>query len=215
MTDRRPDLWGHVHAERRRLLTCLAQVTPEQWRRPTLCDRWDVEEVTAHLVAAARTGTLAWLTNMVAARFDTDRHNARLVARHRGSTPAETLARFGEVVDLSIAPTKDVAAFLGEVIVHGQDITVPLGLELRPDPSAVLAVADFYARRDFAVHSATLVAGVRLDATDVDFAHGAGPVVTGPLLNLVMVMAGRGLFLDGLSGPGTDVLRVRLDQPAG
>lgn len=171
-----------------------------------------MEEVTAHLVAAARTGTAAWITNMVRSRFDTDRHNARLMARHRGASPEETLAGFREAIDLRIAPTKDVAAFLGEVVVHGQDITLALGIDLTPDPAALVAVANFYARRDFAVNSATLSKNIRLVATDADFAYGTGYQAKGPLLNLVMAMAGRPSFVDGLLGPGADSFGVRLAQ---
>ena len=47
---------------------------------------------------------------------------------------------------------------------------------------------------------------IRLVGTDCDWSLGAGPVVEGPLLSLVMVMAGRSAFLGDLAGNGAAVL---------
>ena len=91
---------------------------------------------------------------------------------------------------------------LGENIVHSQDTAVPLGKTIEPDPEALLKVARFFARKDFAVNSKTQVAGLRLEATDADFRNGSGPILRGPLLSLVMVMAGRRIFLEQLEGDG-------------
>jgi hypothetical protein len=49
-------------------------------------------------------------------------------------------------------------------------------------------------------------------ATDADFTAGRDPVVEGPLLSLVMAMAGRPAFLPDLHGDGVPVLRRRLGQ---
>ena len=207
--------WSHIRAERERLVVLLQQLTPEQWRARSLCADWTVEEVVAHLTAAANTGTAAWILNMFRARFNTDRHNARLLAKHRGVNVADTLARFREAVPNRIAPTKDYAAFLGEVIVHGQDIAQPLGAELVPSPAALLEVAWFYASRDFAVNSRTLTRGLALAASDADFSAGEGETVRGPLLALVMAMAGRPTALAQLEGDGVELLRARIGGAAG
>ena len=47
------DLWALVHAERAALADDLAGLDAEQWRHDTLCGEWDVEQVVAHLTAAA------------------------------------------------------------------------------------------------------------------------------------------------------------------
>ena len=46
------------------------------------------------------------------------------------------------------------------------------------------------------------IAGLKLTATDMDWSHGNGPEVTGPAEALVMMMAGRSVALDDLSGEG-------------
>ncbi|TWH75538.1 maleylpyruvate isomerase family mycothiol-dependent enzyme [Modestobacter roseus] len=203
------DLWAAVHAERAALADDLADLTAEQWARPSLCGRWTVEEVLAHLTAAASTGRGRWLASMLAARFDTDVHNDRRLAEQRGADPAATLARFRAVVPSTTAPTGHTAAWLGEVVVHAQDVRRPLGLPGAPPVPVVTAVARFYAARDFAVNSRTAARGLRLEATDGPFTAGDGPLVRGTTLALTMAMAGRATFCDDLTGPGVPDLRER------
>jgi uncharacterized protein (TIGR03083 family) len=137
-------------------------------------------------------------------------HNARRLAEHRGATPAETLARFRDVVTSSVGPTGHTAAWLGEVVVHAEDVRRPLGLRRTPPASATTPVAAFFASRDFTVAGRTTGRGLRLEAVDGPFTAGDGPLVTGPTLALVMVMAGRPAHLDELDGPGVATLRERL-----
>ena len=205
------DLWAHVHAERAALADDLAGLGPEQWRHHTLCGVWDVEHVVAHLTAAASLNKWQWLRSMFEARFRADVHNQRRLLEHLGLTSDETLQRFAAVINSRTAPTKDTAAYLGEVVVHAQDIRQPLGLTRVPEVQALTLVAEFYARRDFAVPSHTNSKGLRLKAEDGPFMAGKGPLVTGTTLALVMVMAGRVSYLRELRGPGVPILRSRLE----
>lgn len=201
--------WNHIHEERARVLTVLECLKSDQWLAASSCAKWTVEDVVAHLSAAANTGTWAWIRSIVRARFRADLHNQRLLSRYRGVTPQATLEIYRRSVTTTIAPTKDLPAYLGEVIVHGQDIARPLELSLTPDPAAVLEVAQFYVARDFAVNSSRMVKGLRLEASDADFQAGDGPLVRGKLLDLVMAMAGRTGALESLSGNGVSELRRR------
>jgi uncharacterized protein (TIGR03083 family) len=144
-------LWALAHAERAALAKDLAGLGAEQWRHDTLCGEWDVEQVVAHLTAAASLNQWQWLRSMLAARFRPDVHNQRRLAEHCGSTPAETLDRFRAVITSTTAPSSHTPAYLGEVVVHAQDIRQPLGLTRTPSIDALTPVADFFARRDFTV----------------------------------------------------------------
>lgn len=203
------DLPEFQHRELAALVDDLSALDPQQWRLTTLCADWDVEEVVAHLGAAATTTRWGWIRSMVAARFNGDVHNRRRLEEFRGTTPQETLERFRHVGPIA-SPVKPSPAGLGEVIVHAEDIRKPLGLRHAPDAAGLLAVARFFATKNFAVNSKTMVRGLALRATDADFREGAGPEVCGPLLPLVMVMAGRGAFLPDLSGDGVSELSRRL-----
>src|SRR5271166_5481690 len=150
-------LWALAHAERAALAEELSGLSAAQWRHGTLCGRWDVEEV--------------------GARFRPDVHNQRRLVEHRDSTPAETLDRFRAVMASTTAPSAHIPAYLGEVLVHAEDIRRPLGLARTPSVEALTPVAAFFARRDFAVASRTHIAGLHLRADDGPFIAGSGSLV--------------------------------------
>jgi uncharacterized protein (TIGR03083 family) len=154
--------WPLAHAERAALADDLADLTEEQWQQRTLCEKWTVEEMVAHLTAAASLNQWKWLRSMLAARFRPDVHNQRRLAEHRGSDPAETLDRFRAIIESTTAPSGHIPAYLGEVVVHAQDIRQPLGLTRTPSVDALTPVAEFFARRNFAVPSSSRVADLQL-----------------------------------------------------
>ncbi len=199
-----------IRAERAALADELAGLSDEQWAQPSLCGEWTVEEVVAHLTAGASNSRIRWLGSVVRARFDFEAHNARQLTECRGATPAETLRRFRAIIDSTVAPSGQTAAWLGEVVVHGQDIRYVLGLPGKPAIEAVTAVAEFFASRDYAVASRSAIAGLRVEASDGSFATGGGPLVGGITVALVMAMAGRSVYCDELTGPGVPILRGRL-----
>lgn len=205
------NLFGAVHRARRDLADDLSTLSDDAWRSPTLCTGWNVEQVVAHLTAAASLGRGAWLRSIVLAGFRPAVHNERRLREHLGPTPAETLARFRAVVSSTIVPSNDLPAYLGEVVVHGEDIRRPLDLPARVEIDAATAVADYYASRNFTVNSLDVAAGLELRANDGPFHAGSGPEVTGPTLALLMTLAGRRSHLHQLTGPGVTSLARRVD----
>ncbi|MDI9913707.1 maleylpyruvate isomerase family mycothiol-dependent enzyme [Rhodococcus sp. IEGM 1379] len=207
-------LMALIHAERASLAEDLAGLSAEQWRHGTLCGQWDVEQVVAHLTAAANLNQWQWVRSMVGARFRPDVHNQRRMLEHLGTVPDETLEQFRAVINSSTTPSGHTPAYLGEVVVHAQDIRQPLGIPRTPSVGALTPVAEFFARRDFAVPSRTRVAGLQLRADDGPFATGSGPLITGSTLALVMSMAGRVPYIDQLDGAGVPTLRSRINGTA-
>ena len=203
-------LWALAHAERAALADDLSGLSAEQWRHRTLCGKWDVEEVVAHLTAAASLGQWKWLRSMAGARFRPAVHNQRRLAEHRGSTPAATLDRFRAILESTTAPSAHIPAYLGEVVVHAQDVRHPLGLLRTPSLEALTPVAEFFAHRNFAIPSRSHIADLELRSDDGPFVAGRGPLITGSTVALVMGMAGRPAFLDELRGPGVQLLRARI-----
>src|ERR1700722_17428972 len=203
-------LWALAHAERAALAEDLSGLSDEQWRHRTLCGKWDVEEVVAHQTATASLGQCKCLRSMVGARFPPAVPIHRRPADPRGHPPAETLARFRAIVESTTAPSAHIPAYLGEVVVHAQDIRHPLGLARTPSLDALTPVAEFFAHRNFTVPSRSHVADLELRADDGPFVAGRGPLVTGSTVALVMAMAGRQPYLDELSGAGVQLLRARI-----
>ncbi|WP_228771297.1 maleylpyruvate isomerase family mycothiol-dependent enzyme [Actinokineospora iranica] len=203
----RGDVWPMVHAERAALIDDLARLDDEQWERPSLCAGWTVHDVAAHLVDTARTTRLGFVLGLAGARFDFDRQNTRGVARERGASPRETLARLREVAARTSTPPAPLDSRLVEEVVHGEDIRRPLGLT-RPYPrEAVVRSLRLQARTPAAFGGAKeLTTRVRLTATDADLSIGDGPAVTGAALALLLAVSGRRVALDELGGPGLATL---------
>jgi hypothetical protein len=94
-----------------------------------------------------------------------------------------------------------------DVLVHGQDIAVPLGLD-HPVPSAAgLAAFHRIWSMGWPFHARRRLAGVTLVATDADLAVGDGPEVHGHLADLLLLTTGRTAAARArLSGPGLEQL---------
>ena len=209
------DVWRAVAAERAALVADLEHLDADGWRAPSLCDGLDVEEVVAHLTAGASSGPLRWLAGLARCRFDADRMVDMRLREQLGGTPGETLRRFRGVVDSRTAPSGHVDAWLGEAVVHGEDVRRPLGISHPYAPAALERVARFYAERDFTVPSKRRRAGLRLEASDGTFTAGEGSLVRGRTVDLVLAMAGRPVALDHLEGPGLPTFAARVLAPSG
>jgi uncharacterized protein (TIGR03083 family) len=202
-------LWTTVHTERAALAADLAGLDDGRWGTPSLCEGLTVREVLAHMTAGASLNTWRWLAGVVRCRFDFDRQVAMRLAEHLGGTPRETLERFERVVTSTTSPLGPVVAWLGETVVHAQDIRRPLGIA-RDYPIGVLTrVAEYYRGSDLVVVARGRIGGLRLTATDGPFTTGSGPGVEGPTLALVMAMTGRAAYCDDLTGEGVAELRAR------
>ena len=94
-------------------------------------------------------------------------------------------------------------------MIHQQDIRRPLGIGRAIPPKRRQRVLDC-ALRSAAVRGARRARCVRLVATDLDWAYGSGPEVTGPAEALLMAVAARLDALNQLTGPGKTVLAQRI-----
>ncbi len=206
MTD---SIWPTIHTERAALADDLTGLSAEQWQTPSLCSEWDVHDVLAHLVSAAKMTPPRFLSRYAAAGFAFHSFTAKQVAAEGAGGPAATLAAFRAAETRATAPPGPKDTWLGEAFVYGEDIRRPLGItRAYPLPEVTRAIA-FYARSNAIIGGKTRVSGVTLSATDVDFSVGSGPSAEGPAISLLLAASGRKSALQDLSGPGVEVLRGR------
>jgi uncharacterized protein (TIGR03083 family) len=203
------DIWPVVHAERRALAADLADLTPEQWETPSLCAGWSVHDVLAHMVATAKETPPAFLLGMIRSGFRISRMTEKRIAEERAGGPAATLAAFRAVETSRSAPPGPTTSWLGEALVHAEDIRRPLGIRHDYPSPAVTAVTEFYAGSNILIGGKRRVTGVTLKATDTDWSHGSGPAVEGPAVALMLATTGRTAALADLRGPGLETLRSR------
>lgn len=188
----------------------LAGLDTGQWSQPSLCNGWSVQIAAAHIVNGAEQTKARFVGRMAANgfRFNTMiDHDARATG---ASPPDQIVARLRATTTTTNHPPAPVAAMLGEVVVHGEDIRRPLGLPHQPHPEAISACLGMFAAANFPVGGKKRIAGLRLVADDVGWSQGTGAEVSGPGLALLLAMTGRVAGLDGLEGEGVATLRNRL-----
>lgn len=195
-----------IHAERSALADDLATLTDEQWSTPSLCEQWTVWETLGHMTATAKMTPARFVLKMAGTGFRFEPMFAKEIARETAGTPADTLATFRSAIENSTAPPGPVDTWLGETIVHSEDIRRPLGIAHEYPPDALVRVADFFKGSNLLIGTKTRITGLTLRADDADWSTGTGPEVTGPMLSLVLAMTGRPAGLKNLSGDGLAAL---------
>ena len=196
--------------ERTDLADLLAGLTPEQWNGRTLCAKWRVRDVVAHIISYDDLGPLGLVGRFARGWFVPDQVSEVGVRRYAAMSTDELLAELRN----HLRPTGLTAGFGGRIglcdgLIHHQDIRRSLGLP-REVPTERLAEALPFARTAPPIRASRRVRALRLIATDLDWTSGAGPAVEGPAEPLLMAMAGRRDALDELTGPGTVTLAERL-----
>ncbi|MBK6887635.1 MAG: maleylpyruvate isomerase family mycothiol-dependent enzyme [Tetrasphaera sp.] len=204
------DIWPVVHAERAALVTDLKTLPDaEAWNTPSLCAGWTVRDVLAHMTATASMTPPAFVVGLARSGFSFTRFVEAGIARERGANAQATLDRFEAQVRSRTAPPGPRPSWLGETIIHAEDIRHPLGLERAYPIDALVTLADFYKKSNALIGAKSRIAGLALHATDTPWSHGSGALVEGPILALLMAMTGRKSYLDDLAGPGAATLRAR------
>ena len=201
--------WPTIHAERKALAADLASLTDDQWATPSLCAGWTVREALGHLAATAATTPSKFFASLVGSGFRFNAMTSKAIARECEGNPADTLRRFGDHADASTHPPGPVDSWLGETIVHSEDIRRPLGITHSYPLDAVTRVADFYRKSNLLIGGKKRAAGLTLRATDTDWTAGTGPEVAGPAVAIVLAITGRSAALGELAGDGVAALRAR------
>lgn len=193
-----PDVQATVATEYDRLGRILAGQPDEAWDAPSLCAGWRVREVVAHMTMPVRYGPAEFGAELQACGGDFTALSNRIAERD-GALPTATLLADlrDETMHRWIPPGGDVTGALNHVVVHGLDITVPLGLHRGPDP-AVRSVLDQLASGGVHSYFGVDLTGVRLEATDTDWSYGSGTadgdqvdVISGTEAELVLRLTGR------------------------
>lgn len=193
-------IWRHIDDQRDALADILEGLSDEQWARPSLCESWTVRDVAAHL-AWGDVRLSQVIVPMLRAGF---RSNAMIrdIAIRSPLSPMEMVAKIRSFHGRRVRPpfVSDIEP-LTDVLVHTQDICVPLGIE--HDPPADAAITSMV--RTMKLNEGPLrlrrpLTGVRLVATDTDWQYGDGRVVAGPIKYLLLTVAGRRAAHPHLSG---------------
>lgn len=202
------EVWRHTHEQRRALAALLRDLSEEEWAVASLCEGWTVRDVAAHVMRSATVTPVEMAVALVRFR---GRYNTLVAedARRAARRPvAELVAQFDRHDGSRRRPFGTaVTDPLLDVLVHSQDIAVPLGRP-HPMPIAPAVVAARRAQRlSFLFTDSARRRHLEVRAIDADFSVGAGPLVEGPMRAVLLLLTGRtAAALPGLSGPGVDRL---------
>ena len=217
-------LWGWIDDQRARTAVMLEGLTPQQWEHPSLCTGWTVRHVAAHLTMQrqrlrdaaefiARHPRMLRQLTLNAAIY----HSAVMQAQEL--TTPELIQRIRDGIgsrrhNAFVTPLET----LTDILVHSQDIAIPLGLEMtmEPAPTAVAATRRWESRGTWmaSVNHELPLEGYRFSATDVEWTRGHGLEVAGPIGAILLLVTGRSASVDQLTGEGADALRSVMTEPA-
>jgi len=136
----RSQAWQVIDAQRLGLAGLLDDLSEHEWQQPSLCDGWTVRDVAAHLTLQ-QLGARAAIAMMLRYRGDTDRA-IRECARQRAAALST-----GQIIAAIRAMTGSRRHNFGvtyretliDILVHAQDIAIPLGRRHPMPPEAAAA----------------------------------------------------------------------------
>jgi len=209
-------MWDAIVEQRLELHKLLQQLSPEQWRTPSLCQGWSVQDVAAHVISAPQLGA----SSMIKLMPSMLRHGYNGMtlrdgqARGSASTPA-ILEQYEQFASIRRGPWMvNVKETLTDTLVHFQDLARPLGIEHTMPAEAAVVVAQRLERTGLMLGSRKVLRSVSMIATDINFESGIGEPVIGPISELVMLRAGRSPRWDTLAGPGVATVRELREKRA-
>jgi len=193
-----------IAAERRELADLLAGLPAEAWDRPTLCAGWRVREVVAHITMPFRYSTARFAMEMIRSGGRFHKMADRCARHDATASPDELTAALG---DNAAHPWKPPGAGLDAAlthdVIHGLDITTPLGIDLYVPEATLRTVLTTITSPASRKHFGVDLDGIELHAEDIDWSYGTGPPLIGTAQNLALILCGRTLAAGQLRGePG-------------
>jgi uncharacterized protein (TIGR03083 family) len=208
MSTGKNSLMDLAYDERADLAAFLASLTPQDWNAPSLCEKWTVKDVVAHVVSYEELTTLG-----LAKRFAKGRvahANEVGVQEFAPMSPQQLIDFLGR----HLRPQGLTAAFGGMIglidgTIHHQDIRRALRRPREVPADRLQRILPLVPSNP-RLGAGRRIRGLRLIATDIDWQHGNGPEVSGTAEALLLAMTGRRETVGELSGPGQPTLAARV-----
>lgn len=195
------DLQPLVAAEYLALADLLDALPAPRWDTASLCEGWRVREVVAHLTMAVRYDEEAFMAELRECQFDFTRLSNRIASRDAALSAAELAGGLrDEVMHHWTPPAGGYRGALNHVVIHGLDISVPLGEPRRSPDATVRIVLDDLTRGGIHANFGMDISGRALQATDLDWSYGSGAPLVGSAADLALHLCGRRLPVGRLDG---------------
>ncbi len=189
------ELPAQIAAERRELARVLSDLPSLAWDADTLCAGWRVREVVAHMTMPFRYSAARFAAELARSGGRFNLMSDRVARRDAAAVSAADLL---SVLQANAThpwkpPGGGYVGALTHDVIHGLDITVPLGIGRRVPEGRLRAVLDAIAAPKARKHFGTDLSGVQLRAEDIDWVSGSGQQLSGAAQDLALVLCGRKL----------------------
>ena len=191
-----------IAAQRAELAEVLAGLPGPGWDEPTLCAGWRVREVVAHITMPFRYSRGRFALELARSRGRFNEMADRAARRDAAAmSPADlTAAVKSNAGHPWKPPGGGFTGALAHDLIHGLDITVPLGLDGPvPEERLSLVLPGSLADRSVTFFG-TELDGIELRAEDMDWTLGSGTPLTGAAADLLLVLCGRAVPAGRLAG---------------
>ncbi|WP_194837613.1 maleylpyruvate isomerase family mycothiol-dependent enzyme [Nocardia sp. XZ_19_369] len=204
--------WRVIEQQRLAIADVLAELTPAEWELPSLCARWRIRDVAAHLALTPHPPSLgALLVAGLRANGNYNRLIDDLTVRAADRPPAELVATLrAHASSRKLPGPTNYRNILFDTMVHGQDIAIPLGRTIELPVDAAATGASTATEIGWPVWKKRRLDGFALRATDIDWSYGEGVEIRGPIKALLLVVTGRPAGLARVTGDGVPALTARL-----
>ncbi len=210
----REESWRIIETQRLSLADLLEDLSDEEWETASLCAGWRVRDVAAHVAMAPQVpSALSMLADAARARGSFNRLNHDVAVRHASRPVAQIVAELRNFAGSQKLPVvTNYQNSLFDILVHGQDVAIPLGRRRQVPLEAAQAGAARVWTMGWPFWAKKRMRGFRLIATDVDWWAGKGAEVRGPIDALLLLLTGRSAALPRLTGDGIPELAARLSR---
>ena len=124
--------------------------------------------------------------------FDFGRLSNEIASRDAGLPTSQLVADLrSEVMQYWTPPGGGYHGALNHVVIHGLDVTVPLGMPRRSPEDTIRIVLDDLTTGGVHQYFGTRIGGRRLQATDLDWSYGSGSVLGGKAEDIALVLCDR------------------------
>ena len=191
-----------IAAQRGELAAVLDALPASGWDEPTLCAGWRVREVVAHVTMPFRYSGRRFVLELARSRGKFNEMADRVALRDAARMSPAELA--GAVRSNTGHPWRPpgggFSGALAHDVIHGLDITVPLGLALAVPEERLRRVLPASTNDKTVMFFGADLAGIEFRARDMNWTLGTGTPLTGAAADLLLAMCGRKLPAGRLSG---------------
>jgi uncharacterized protein (TIGR03083 family) len=181
------ELWAAIDAQRERLATFFDGLSAEEWSRQSLCSAWTVRDVAGHLTYAQITVPQV-VRELIRTRRGMTAAAIRRAQRPTGELVATIRGMIGSRKHVSVVTPRET---LIDILVHSQDVAIPLGRPFDLDRAAAVVAAGRVWELTFPFGARRRFKGRKLVATDADFTRGEGEPLERPIGDLLLLLTGR------------------------